>query len=87
MKIPFVKNSEHQCIAGIVVVPTLDGKYILYVLWEWEKPAREGRFKGYKNYVTDINDESIQSVMNSGKAMTPNEYEAYFPSVLKASKS
>jgi hypothetical protein len=84
MKIPFFKDKQARCIAGIVAVPTTDNRFILYVLWEWEKPAREGRFKGYKNYVSHVDADTTWDVMSYGKAMTKEEYEQYFPTVLKA---
>lgn len=39
----YVKILDESCIAQIVAVPDKN-EFVIYVAWEWEKPAKQGVF-------------------------------------------
>lgn len=72
----FIKQQNGKCISEVVIIPEGIG-FRIYVAWEWENPAKEGRFKIYKSQHTVaslkiVDSELLEDVMNHGLYVDEN---------------
>jgi hypothetical protein len=71
---PYTKIG-HRCIKKIAILPE-NGAFRLYVLWENEAAANQGRFKGYKSVQTykSITAEAIAATCDYGTKVSSSAF-------------
>lgn len=84
-KITYYKNSSDQCIASVVLVPE-NGKWRIFVGWEYEDSIKRGHVKFYASrdlyHHNQINLDMIDYACDYGIKVFPAAIRKVFPAYL-----